>query len=170
MDDRSEATPINDARGATFTPLDPRHIKVLRLRWLIASAILTGIALAICLGPLRMTGIPMGVVPAAMALAGLAATMILPRRRYRAWGYREEAEELHVRHGLMIRTETAVPFARVQHIDLAQGPIERRYGLARLILYTAGTRGASVPLPGLPREEAEQMRDRIRAKIREDLL
>ena len=62
-----------------------------------------------------------------------------------------------------------MPFARVQHIDLAQGPIERRYGLARLILHTAGTRGASIPLPGLAREEAEAMRDRIRAKIREDL-
>lgn len=156
--------------GSAMTSLDPRQIKVLRMRWLIATMVLTGIAVAICLGPLRMTGIPMGVVPAAVALAGLVATMVLPRRRYRAWGYREAEDELHVRHGLLVRTETAVPFARVQHIDLAQGPIERRYGLARLILYTAGTRGASVPLPGLAREQAEAMRDRIRAKIREDLL
>ena len=156
--------------GAAMTPLDPRQIKVLRLRWLIATAVLTGIAVVASLGPLRRTGIPIGIVPAAVALAGLAATALLPRRRYRAWGYREEEDELHVRHGLLVRTETAVPFARVQHIDLAQGPIERRYGLARLILYTAGTRGASVPLPGLAREEAELMRDRIRSKIRADLL
>lgn len=155
--------------GAAMRPLDPRQIKVLRIRWLIVAMVLVGIAVAISLGPLR-TGIPMGVLPAAVALVGLAATALLPRRRYRAWGYREDEDELHVRHGLLVRTETAVPFARVQHIDLAQGPIERRYGLARLILYTAGTRGASVPLPGLAREEAERMRDRIRSKIRADLL
>ena len=160
--------PITDPDRA-MTPLDPRQIKVLRVRWLIATALLAGIAVALCLGPLRATPIPLGIVPGAVALAGLAAMLILPRRRYLAWGYREEADELHVRHGLMIRTETVVPFARVQHIDLAQGPIERRYGLARLILYTAGTRGASVPLPGLEREEAERMRDRIRSKIREDV-
>jgi membrane protein YdbS with pleckstrin-like domain len=38
-----------------------------------------------------------------------------------------------------------------------------------LILHTAGTRGAAVPLPGLPYEAAEAMRDRIRAKIRQEL-
>jgi len=153
----------------TMTALDPRQIRVLRVRTLIVAIVLTTIAIGICLGPLRAMPIPLGVLPAAVAAFGLLAVLILPGRRYRAWGYREEENELHVRHGLMVRVRTVVPFARVQHIDLAQGPIERRYGLARLILYTAGTRGASVPLPGLPREEAERMRDRIRAKIREDL-
>ena len=157
-----------DAERA-MTPLDPRQIKVLRARLLIATGLLTGIAVLICLGPLRATPIPPGVLPGIVAGLGLLASLTLPRRRYRAWGYREEEEELHVRHGLLIRIQTAVPFARVQHIDLAQGPIERRYGLGRLILHTAGTRGASIPLPGLAREEAEAMRDRIRAKIREDL-
>jgi membrane protein YdbS with pleckstrin-like domain len=155
---------------ATMTPLDPRQKSVLRIRTAIAAAVLTAIALGVGLGPLRQMPVPLGLLPAAVAALGLLATLILPGRRYRAWGYREEEDELHVRHGLLVRTETAVPFARVQHIDLAQGPIERRYGLARLILYTAGTRGASVPLPGLEREEAERMRDRIRAKIREDLM
>lgn len=153
-----------------MTPLDPRQIKVLRARALIATALLTGIAVAICLGPLRATPIPLGLLPGTVAAIGLLASFTLPRRRYRAWGYREEEDELHVRHGLLIRAQTAVPFARVQHIDLAQGPIERRHGLARLILHTAGTRGASIPLPGLAREEAEAMRDRIRAKIHEDLM
>ena len=69
----------------------------------------------------------------------------------------------------MTRIRTVVPFGRVQHIDVAQGPIERSFGLATLILHTAGTRGASVPLPGLLFDEAERMRDRIRVKIRQDL-
>jgi hypothetical protein len=38
-----------------------------------------------------------------------------------------------------------------------------------LILHTAGTRGAAVPLPGLDHQLAEGMRDRIRGKIRQDL-
>ena len=73
-----------------MTPLDPRQIKVLRVRLLIATLALTGVAVLICLGPLRATPIPFGVLPATVALLGLLACLILPGRRYRAWGYREE--------------------------------------------------------------------------------
>ena len=95
---------------------------------------------------------------------------VLPVRRYRGWGYREGEDEIEIRRGLLIRVRTIVPFGRVQHIDVAQGPIQRMFGLGTLILHTAGTHGASVPLPGLPVAEAEAMRDRIRAKIRQDLV
>lgn len=164
-----------DAEPA-MTPLDPRYAGVMRLRLGIVGLAVTSVVAVLDnwasyeVGPLRWTDLPFGVTSGtALGLAVLGA-LILPGRRYRAWGYREDEDELHVRHGLLIRVQTAVPFARVQHIDLAQGPIERGYGLARLILHTAGTRGASILLPGLARAEAEAMRDRIRAKIREELM
>jgi membrane protein YdbS with pleckstrin-like domain len=69
----------------------------------------------------------------------LAAVALLPGRRYRAWGFAEGEDELTVKHGLMIRKVTIVPFGRVQHIDVAQGPIQRMLGLATLVLNTAGT-------------------------------
>jgi membrane protein YdbS with pleckstrin-like domain len=62
-----------------------------------------------------------------------------------------------------------VPFGRVQHIDVTQGPLERRFGLGTLVLHTAGTRSGAVGLPGLLFEEAGQIRDHIRLKIREDI-
>jgi hypothetical protein len=63
-----------------------------------------------------------------------------------------------------------VPFGRVQHIDVEKGPVERYYGLATLVLHTAGTHNASVSLPGLAEEDALAMREAIRAKIRRDTL
>jgi membrane protein YdbS with pleckstrin-like domain len=77
-------------------------------------------------------------------------------------------DELHIQHGLWTRTRTVVPFGRVQHIDVAQGPIERAFGVGSLILHTAGTRSSAVDLPGLEFGEAGQMRDVIRSKIRQD--
>jgi uncharacterized protein len=106
---------------------------------------------------------------AALLALGLAATFVIPRRRYRRWGYREGEDEIEIRRGMLIRVRTIVPFGRVQHIDVAQGPIQRPFGLATLILHTAGTQGAAVPLPGLTHADAEAMRDRIRAKIRQEL-
>ena len=155
---------------ARLTPLDPDQIKVLRIRFgATALAVLTPIAL-LDLAPLRETAVPFGLAPGIIAAFALVAVAILPGRRYRAWGYREGGDEILIRSGLLKRVKTVVPFGRVQHIDIAQGPVQRRYGLATLILHTAGTRGAAVPLPGLALAEAERMRDAIRAQIRQDLL
>jgi uncharacterized protein len=154
--------------AAPTTPLHPDQVKVLRIRTAIAAAVLVAAAFVADL-PLRETAVPQYLVPGVMLLLALAAVIVLPGRRYRAWGYGEGDEELAINRGIVVRVRTIVPFGRVQHIDVAQGPIERRFGLATLILHTAGTRGAAVPLPGLKQDLAEAMRDRIRAKIRQDL-
>jgi uncharacterized protein len=152
-----------------MTPLHPDYRKVLRIRAAIASLFPLFIAVSVELGAFRDGRLPPGLVTAVVAALALLAILLLPQRRYRAWGYQEGEDELHIRRGLLVRTRTVVPFGRVQHIDIAQGPVERRYHLATLILHTAGTRGAAVPLPGLDHQLAEGMRDRIRGKIRQDL-
>lgn len=154
----------------TMSPLHPHLVWVMRIRGLITTVPFLALALALDFGPLRETPVPAGVVPGAVLLVALILLVLLPPRRYRAWGYREVEDELHIGAGLLFRSRTAVPFGRVQHIDVAHGPIERRFGLATLILHTAGTRGSAVSLPGLRHDEAERMRDRIRAKIRQDLV
>jgi uncharacterized protein len=161
LDETSEAAP-------EMTPLDPRQVAVLTIRTGLLAALLAGIGLILDV-PARELGIPAFAVAGAAIALGLAATLIVPRRRYRRWGYREGAEELQVRRGMLIRVKTIVPFGRVQHIDVAQGPIQRPFGLATLILHTAGTHGAAVSLPGLAVADAEAMRDRIRGRIREDI-
>jgi uncharacterized protein len=159
-----------DESGA-MTPLDPAHVAVLRIRFGLSAAAAALAALAAMnMRALAALPGPAWLLPAAIALAGLIATLIVPVRRYRGWGYREGEDEIEIRRGRLIRVRTIVPFGRVQHIDVALGPIQRMFGLGTLILHTAGTQGASVPLPGLPVAEAEQMRDRIRAKIRQDLV
>lgn len=104
-----------------------------------------------------------------MVVAGLAAMWVLviaPRRRWAAWGWALAEDELHVAHGVWAQVHTVVPLARVQHIDVAQGPVERIFNVARLVLHTAGTAHATVLLPGVSRTTAEHLRDTIRAHIR----
>jgi uncharacterized protein len=154
---------------ADMVPLDPRQIWVLRIRMAIGLVFLLGAAFAADSVLVQELGTLFGLAPGIVLIGGPAALILLPRRRYRSWGYAEREDELHIRHGLWTRVQTAIPFGRVQHIDVAQGPIERRFGLATLILHTAGTRSAAIPLPGLVHGQAEAMRDRIRAKIKQDL-
>lgn len=152
-----------------MTPLDPRQLPLLRVRAGLFAAVLLAAGAFADRILLRETGLPLGAVAGAAALLGLAIVLVLPGRRYRSWGYRTEEDELHLRHGVWMRVATVVPFGRVQHIDVVQGPLQRMFGLGSLVLHTAGTRSAAVFLPGLAGAEAERMRDHIRSKIREDL-
>lgn len=162
----------DEAQGeaGAMTPLDPAQIKVLTIRAGLLAALVTLAAAAADLGLAGEMPLPRFHLTAVVLALGVVATLLLPRRRYRRWGYREGEDELEIRRGMLIRVRTIVPFGRVQHIDVAQGPVQRNFGLATLILHTAGTQSAAVALPGLRHADAEALRDRIRVKIRQDLV
>ena len=111
---------------------------------------------------------PLGLVTVPVALLLLYYAFVSPGRRFRRWGYAKTEDELHVAHGVLVHTETSVAFHRVQHIDVAQGPIERLCGVWELVLNTSGTHNSQIRLPGLSRATAEALRDEIRQHIRAD--
>lgn len=92
----------------------------------------------------------------------------VPQRRYKRIGYQLGDKTLRVARGYLFRVDTIVPFVRVQHIDLSQGPIERLYDLSSLVVHTSGTLNSTVTLPGLPTAIAARMRDTIRSHIQSD--
>ncbi|RJY10332.1 hypothetical protein D6201_09955 [Aurantiacibacter aquimixticola] len=95
---------------------------------------------------------------------------VLPAKRYRSRGYQMSDDRLRVVKGVMFHSDTVVPFSRVQHLDVEQGPLERGFGIARLILHTAGTHNASVTLPGLAHADATAMREEIRQHVKRESL
>ena len=149
-----------------LTPLDPAYKTVLRISGALLSVpLLIAAAIAEFVVP-GWTGVFLGPV----ALIALWLILRVPLRRYAARGYALGEERLRVVGGVMFHTDTVVPFGRVQHIDVDQGPLERAYGLATLTVHTAGTHNASVSLPGLAHADALAMRESIRAAIRRDTL
>ncbi len=72
--------------------------------------------------------------------------------------YRVDTEGIEIKQGVVWRRVINVPRSRVQHIDVSQGPIERRYGLGTLVIYTAGTDHAKVELSGLEHGRALAIR------------
>ena len=84
-----------------------------------------------------------------------------PPRLYRSWGYRIDERVLETRSGLLVHVRRLLPLTRLQHVDLHSGPIERAYGLATLVLHTAGTQEARITIPGLDAGEAARLRDHL---------
>nr|WP_224754831.1 PH domain-containing protein [Streptomyces chumphonensis] len=113
----------------------------------------TALPLALPLGP--VWALPALLWPAVAAWGWYALG-----RNWRSWRYAERADDLLISRGVLWRETTVVPYGRMQLVEVTSGPLERRYGLARLQLHTAAaTTDAAVP--GLVPAEAERLRDRL---------
>ena len=157
MDDTGlEAEPL--------TQLDPAYTTVMRIEGL-----LTTIPFVIGAAVLALADIVPPWLPA-LPVVILAAILIfvLPLKRYRSRGYHMASDRLRVVKGVLFHSDSVVPFSRVQHLDVEQGPLERLFGIARLILHTAGTHNSSVTLPGLRHETATAMREEIRQHVKRE--
>lgn len=146
--------------------LDPRTPTVWRLSAAMRYAWV--VVLALAFDAVRVFSddrtIPLGLATAlAVGLFVLHLTVVIPRR-YASWRYVLADDALVLVRGVLTHVETVVPVARVQHLDVRRGLVEREYGLARLVVHTAGTEAASVTLPGLALADAEALRDTLRAR------
>jgi len=166
------APPLDDANGegGELTRLHPNYAHALRVRTTL-SALPFLVGALVVEGAVRgETGFPSGIIAGTVLLIALVLILRIPARRYGARGYQVSADRLRVVRGILFRHDTVVPFGRVQHIDVDQGPLERFFGIATLTLHTAGNHNASVSLPGLGEELAREMRETIRAHIRRETL
>lgn len=80
------------------------------------------------------------------------------RRSHHMFRWRLGPHGLEIHRGIWWRQEIAVPRDRIQHVDIHQGPLMRRFGLAMLIVHTAGTVDSSIGLEGLHDSVARQLR------------
>jgi uncharacterized protein len=149
-------------QSEAMQPLDPAYVKVMR----IAAAIFVLVPLigAAVLEIAQLTVPGVFIIPTLLLAFWLV--FIVPKRRYARWHYALGDDRLRIERGYLFYSDTVVPLGRIQHIDIDQGPIMRRYGLSTMTVHTAGNHGASVSLPGLRHDDAVAMRERIREYIK----
>lgn len=82
--------------------------------------------------------------------------------RYRSWAYEVREDSLYLERGVITHVRTVVPYVRIQHVDVSRGPLERTFGLGTTVVYTAGSRGADVSIPGLTPERASDLQTRLK--------
>ncbi len=157
------------AAGPDEQALDPRVIPLRRIvLGLTALVLATGLLLILTIVLVAADDLPAWLRTA--LTAAWTAFVVLsfwhayrwPAIAYRHTAYRVDDDGIEIRRGVIWRAVTRVPRSRVQHTDVSQGPIERRYGLGTLVVYTAGTDHARVALPGLRHQTALRLRDGLR--------
>lgn len=156
---------MDETESQPLTPVHPDHIKVMRIQSVLASL---PVIMASFVAEMAIP-FPPGLIIGPVLLLAIIIIFRLPVRRYRHRGYHMGDDRLRTVRGYLFHADTIVPFGRVQHIDVEQGPLQGHFGLATLVLHTAGNHNNVVRLPGLLNQDALDMRERIAAHIRRDL-
>jgi uncharacterized protein len=158
-------------RPSGLRPLDPKQMQVWRVGYgitaLVFVLLVLGADAVVRLGgnvdPPWPSGMP------ALVLAVLLGVLVwrMPRLAYERWRYELAEETLELHRGVIVQAHTAIPYFRVQHIDITRSPVERALGLSQLVVRTAAAT-TDATIPGIAATEAESLRDVILARTGRD--
>ena len=144
------------ALDGVWHQISPRYVvsqvlqNVVILVLILAAALVGGLVLH-----MNWVWIPAGI----LAFFTLATLIILPRQA-RAIGYQLRADDIVFRKGILWQRVIAVPYGRMQLVDITHGPLDRAFGIAKLKMVTAAAT-TGVEIPGLTQGAAEALRDTL---------
>ncbi|MEV8218394.1 PH domain-containing protein [Microbacterium sp. NPDC077391] len=144
------------ALDGTWHQISPRYVT----SQLVQNAIIiviVAIAAAIAAVVLEMTWVW---IPAGALIAIDVITLAILPRQAKALGYMLRPDDIVFRRGILWQRMVAVPYGRMQLVDITQGPLDRVFGLSQLKMVTAAA-ATGVQIPGLTQAAAEALRDTL---------
>lgn len=159
-----------DVRGledVEWTPVSPKLIPAQLFALVIGTVVITAV---LCVPlVLMLTGVWPGypawlawLVPAVSLVWGVVDMLLVPRR-VAAMGFAEREDDFLFKSGLWFRRVLAVPYGRLQYLDVKEGPVQRRFGIRSLELQTASA-STNATIEGIPVEDSERLRDALMAR------
>ena len=95
------------------------------------------------------------------AVLMLVLVFLYAKAAHARFGYALLDDGLWLQSGVFWRKAVFVPRERVQHTEVNHGPLDRKMGLAKLVLHTAGLRLQHLTIPGLTDAQAHALRDNL---------
>lgn len=143
--------------------------------WFISRAITTVIVSAILIGGSYflttklefLSGTPslyMNIGVSIIIFFMILNTIVYPSIEYKQWKYRITKDKIEFSEGIYWIKTVVIPIVRVQHIKISEGPINRRYNLANLQIYTAG---GSYTIPNIELKTAGEISEFLKDKVKE---
>lgn len=110
-----------------------------------------------------------GVYFLAAYLFVLVIALLLTRIGFKKKGFAFREHDVIYRNGIIATNTMVIPYNRVQHVALHEGLISRYFGLAKVEIFTAGGSSSDVEIPGIAKEEAENIKQLLMGKIQKQL-
>lgn len=162
-----DTTQLPKFEEVPMAALHPDYWKVTAITLGIVFAVL-GIALALAVGfvgELRAYGIRLGTVWLILTLLSFVFSFIAFRKK--AFAFRNH--DVLFRHGIIATTTIVIPYNRIQHVALHEGFVSRLFGLATIGIFTAGGSSSDIEIPGIEKQQAENIKQLLMGKIQKKL-
>ena len=158
---------MNDQQ--TFNSLDPNYFKVMIVKRLIFILIILGVVAFgyFRIEPSKISGLAFILIGCGVLILS-AIILFLAKFYFRNKKYRLFDKYLTYQEGVLVHNETVVPFSRIQHVEIDEGPLERYFSLATLSVYTAGDSGKDLKISGLRIDLAQEIKDYITNYIKDE--
>lgn len=152
-----------------FHPLEKQYLKVSKISFFIFGLI-TLIVVSIAFYFIKKIQSPVVISSAAAIFILLTISgWVSLNLGFKLSGYALREKDILYKRGWFIRKTRVVPLSRIQHVSLQSGPIERKFGLASVSIYTAGSDEADFTIKGITGKTAQQIKEWISTKLNEEL-
>lgn len=149
-----------------YDPLEPKYLTVNILVTLIVWTIILIVVFALSF-QIEWLGLYKYYVMTGVSCL-FSILIILEILGFRHKGYALRQRDINYKSGLIFRDITALPFNRVQHCEINEGPLERMFGLSSIKIFTAGGSSSDLEIPGLSKSKAEIIKGFIVKKTASD--
>jgi membrane protein YdbS with pleckstrin-like domain len=152
-----------------LTPLHPKYLKVVLINcFLLITFLVIGYFLLLIFDDEDIS--PRFSIQLAVAVAVVSVGILF----FSILGYKKKAfafrnHDVIYRSGIIATNTMIIPYNRVQHVALHEGLVSWFFGLAKVEIFTAGGSSSDLEIPGIAKEEAENIKQLLMGKIQKQL-
>lgn len=99
----------------------------------------------------------------------VVVVLFFSRIGFKKKGFAFRNHDVLFKYGIISTNTLVIPYNRVQHVALHEGLVSRFFGLARIEIFTAGGSSSDIEIPGIAKEEAENIKQLLMGKIQKQL-
>lgn len=154
---------LREPRGAGRIDLDGKWHQI-SPRYVVSQLLQEGIFLALVVAAALIVGLVLDQhwvwIPAGVITVVIVIMLVILPRQAKAIGFMLRADDIVFRKGILWQRIIAVPYGRMQLVDITHGPLDRAFGVSQLKMVTAAAT-TGVQIPGLTQAAAEALRDTL---------
>ncbi len=156
---------LNSVSDLEFEPLENSYRSVLYIGNTIFFAITGTVALSIYFSVKDELPYFIQVAAAVLFFTLLIFSFLSIHFGFKNKAFAVRQQDIFFQTGWLWKSKTVIPFKRIQHSEVSQGPIDRMFNLGKLRVFTAGGSGSDLTIPGLSFIKANQLKDFIISEI-----
>jgi uncharacterized protein len=162
-----DTTQLPKYEEVEFSFLHPNYWKII-LATLAVFFLIAGVGIGLAMyfnDELSMFITELGIVYVVL----LVLVVFFSRLGFKKKGFAFRNHDVLFRHGIIATNTLVIPYNRVQHVALHEGLLSRFFGLAKIEIFTAGGSSSDIEIPGIAKEQAENIKQLLMGKIQKQL-